>query len=98
MRKQWLKDPEATRAILEAERRVMLEAAPFDAERLETGLRAIAEGREVGFGKVIGPLRVALLGVQDSPGIFDVVLLLGRERSIERIDLALAELDRLASS
>lgn len=98
VRKQWLKDPEATRAILEAERRVMLEAAPFDAERLETGLRAIAEGREVGFGKVIGPLRVALLGVQDSPGIFDVVLLLGRERSIERIDLALAELDRLANS
>ena len=47
---------------------------------------------------MIGPLRVALLGVQDSPGIFDVLLLLGRERSIARIDAALAELDRTAMS
>jgi glutamyl-tRNA synthetase len=46
---------------------------------------------------VIGPLRVALLGVQDSPGIFDVILLLGRERSIQRIDAALAELEGLAA-
>jgi hypothetical protein len=47
---------------------------------------------------VIGPLRVGLLGVQDSPGIFDVILLLGRERAVDRIDAALAELARLTES
>jgi hypothetical protein len=36
--------------------------------------------------------------VQDSPGIFDVVLLLGRERAVQRIDAALSELDRFAES
>jgi hypothetical protein len=39
-----------------------------------------------------------LLGVQDSPGIFDVILLLGRDRAVERIDAALTELARLADS
>jgi glutamyl-tRNA synthetase len=96
VQKQWLKDPEAVREILLAEREFISGADAFDAESLEAGLRAIAESREVGFGKVIGPLRVALLGVQDSPGIFDVILLLGRDRSVERIAAALAELERLA--
>jgi len=96
--KHWLKDPDATREILVAERQVIAEADPFAAERLDAGLRDIAQRRETGFGKVIGPLRVALLGVQDSPGIFDVLLLLGRERSVARIDAALAELERLTAS
>jgi len=98
VQKHWLKDAQATREILEAERAIIMAADPFDSASLEAGLRGVAEKREVGFGKVIGPLRVALLGVQDSPGIFDVVLLLGRERAVERIDAALAELDRLADS
>jgi glutamyl-tRNA synthetase len=98
VQKQWLKDPEAAREILAAEREVISRADPFETESLEVGLRAVAESREVGFGKVIGPLRVALLGVQDSPGIFDVVLLLGRDRSVARIEAALAELERLADS
>jgi glutamyl-tRNA synthetase len=97
VQKHWLKEAEATREILAAERKVIAGADPFDAETLEAGLRAVAKSREVGFGKVIGPLRVALLGVQDSPGIFDVILLLGRERSIQRIDAALAELEGLAA-
>ena len=96
--KHWLKDPAATRDILVAEREVIAEADPFAAEVLDAGLRDIAHRRETGFGKVIGPLRVALLGVQDSPGIFDVLLLLGRERAVARIDAALAELERLAAS
>ena len=98
VQKHWLKDAQATREILEAERAIIMSADPLDSESLEAGLRGVAEKREVGFGKVIGPLRVALLGVQDSPGIFDVILLLGRERAVERIDAALAGLDRLADS
>jgi glutamyl-tRNA synthetase len=98
VQKHWRKDPEATREILTEEREVIASADPFDAAELEAGLRGVAARRDVGFGKVIGPLRVALLGVQDSPGIFDVILLLGRERALTRIDAALAELDLLEAS
>ncbi|MDP2470539.1 MAG: glutamate--tRNA ligase [Candidatus Palauibacterales bacterium] len=96
--KHWLKEPQAAREILSAERDALAAAEPFDAEALEGPLRAIADDRGLGFGKVIGPLRVALLGVQDSPGIFDVMTLLGRDRCIERIDRALSEIERIGAS
>jgi glutamyl-tRNA synthetase len=41
---------------------------------------------------VFQPLRVALTGLAASPGIFDVLLVLGRDRSLSRIDDALAYL------
>jgi glutamyl-tRNA synthetase len=56
---------------------------------MEDALRARAEERGVGAGKMFQPLRVALTGLTVSAGIFDVLALLGRERSLERIDDAL---------
>jgi hypothetical protein len=38
---------------------------------------------------------VALTGLSDSPGIFDVLGLLGRDRTIERIDSAIERLDEM---
>jgi glutamyl-tRNA synthetase len=59
---------------------------------LEEALRALAE--RIGFGdkagKVFQPLRVALTGLAASPGIFDVLQMLGRERALARIDDAVA--------
>ncbi len=96
--KYWLRDPETTREVLTLERGILAGAEPFDTETLERELRVLATTRDVGFGKIIAPLRVALLGVQDSPGIFDVLLLLGRERSVERVEAALNELERLRAT
>jgi glutamyl-tRNA synthetase len=61
------------------------EGAEWTAAGLETALRALAEGMGVGAGKLIHPLRVALTGNMASPGIFDVLLLLGRERADQRM-------------
>jgi glutamyl-tRNA synthetase len=60
---------------------------------LEERLRATAEQLGVPAGKLIHPLRVALLGVAVGPGIFDVLAALGRELSLHRIDTAMAALD-----
>ena len=57
---------------------------------LEEALRGLAETEGLGAGKVMQPLRVALVGVAASPGMFDVLQLLGRDRSLARIDAALA--------
>jgi len=43
-------------------------------------------------GKLFQPLRVALTGLMASPGIFDVLLMLGRDRSLSRIDAAVGYL------
>ena len=55
-------------------------------------MRAAAAELDVGAGKVIHPLRVALTGNMASPGIFDVLVQLGRERSTERVNTALERL------
>ncbi|HEY7807469.1 MAG TPA: glutamate--tRNA ligase [Croceibacterium sp.] len=53
---------------------------------LEANLKAYAEGLGLGLGKLAQPLRAALTGQTTSPGIFDVLALLGREESLARID------------
>jgi len=52
---------------------------------LETTLKAMAEEHGLGLGKLAQPLRAALTGQSTSPGIFDVLVLLGKEESLARI-------------
>lgn len=58
-------------------------------QAIEEMLRKLAETRQVGLGKVAQPLRVALCGTTISLPIFDAVNMLGRERTLCRIDLTL---------
>jgi glutamyl-tRNA synthetase len=58
----------------------------WNAESVEAAIRATSEAAEVGLGKLAQPLRAALTGRTVSPGIFDVLLLLGREVSLARLD------------
>ena len=83
--KHWAKDPAAALQRLTAVRGLLADAE-WTAHALEEGLRGLAETSGVGAGKLIHPLRVALTGQMASPGIFDVLLVLGRARSLERID------------
>ena len=55
-------------------------------EALEATTKALAERLELGLGKLAQPMRAALTGTTTSPGIFDVLVLLGREESLARID------------
>lgn len=54
-------------------------------EPLEAALKAMAEELGLGLGKLAQPLRAALTGQTTSPGIFDVLVLLGRDESLARI-------------
>ena len=57
----------------------------WDTEELEGAVRQVAEEAGVKLGQVAQPLRAALTGRKTSPGIFDVLALLGREESLGRI-------------
>ncbi|MBR42928.1 MAG: glutamate--tRNA ligase [Gemmatimonadetes bacterium] len=67
--------------------------ADWTREELEVSLRDLASQMEVGAGKLIHPLRIALTGNMASPGIFDVLYLLGRERSLSRIEDAVERIN-----
>jgi glutamyl-tRNA synthetase len=60
---------------------------------LETSLKAFAEELGLGLGKLAQPMRAALTGTTTSPGIFDVLALLGREESLARLDAQAATVD-----
>ncbi|HEX4736774.1 MAG TPA: glutamate--tRNA ligase [Allosphingosinicella sp.] len=57
----------------------------WSAEATEAAVRGVAETAGVKLGQVAQPLRAALTGRATSPGIFDVLVLLGREESLARI-------------
>ena len=61
----------------------------FDAGPAETALRGVAEARGVKAGTIIHAARVALTGKTMSPGLFDVMALLGRARTHARIQAAI---------
>lgn len=58
---------------------------PFDVTTTEQALRALAELRGLSAGKLIHPLRLALTGRGASPPIFDVAVVLGKERTLQRL-------------
>ena len=65
----------------------------WTSEVLDDLLKSMAEQCCVGFGKVAQPLRVALSGTTISPSITDTLLLLGKDRTMTRIDRALSMVD-----
>jgi glutamyl-tRNA synthetase len=74
-----------TRGHLEALRDAFGTAQPFDAPTLEPTLRAVAEARGVKAATLIHATRVAVTGRAASPGLFEVLELIGRDRVLERI-------------
>ena len=84
---------EKAQAILDADARAVLKAllpefqalGEWTAASTEAVVRAHAERTGLKLGKVAQPLRAALTGRSTSPGVFDVLAVLGREESLGRI-------------
>ena len=89
----------AAAALLTAEARALLKSAherlaalaKWDAPSLEGAVRETADSSGVKLGKLAQPLRAALTGRTTSPGIFDVLVLLGRNESLARIEDQIVE-------
>ena len=58
---------------------------PWTAQSTEAAMRAFAEGHNLKLGAVAQPLRVALTGRTTSPGIFEVLSVLGRQECLARL-------------
>ncbi|MGH7443340.1 MAG: glutamate--tRNA ligase, partial [Longimicrobiales bacterium] len=85
--KHW-KDADATAVRLAAVHVAFAAVTTWSDGELEAALRAVAERLGVGAGKLIHPLRVALLGQGVSPGIFEVAVVLGHDQVLARLERA----------
>jgi glutamyl-tRNA synthetase len=77
--------PEGTAALLEAVSESVGTIDTFDAASIEAAVRGVADARGVKAATLIHAIRVALTGKTASPGLFDVMALLGRDRTRARL-------------
>ncbi|HET8813666.1 MAG TPA: glutamate--tRNA ligase [Solirubrobacterales bacterium] len=91
--KAWAKVmKEGTGPMLEAIADALERVELFEPEAIETALAPLLERFELKPGRLYQPVRVAITGTSVSPGIFESLAVLGRERSLERIRAAAARL------
>jgi glutamyl-tRNA synthetase len=70
-------------------RGVIQASSPFTADHLEENMKRFIEEKGLGFGKVMNPLRLLLVGAAMGPHLFDIMEILGREETLARIDKGL---------
>lgn len=64
----------------------------WDAESLHQAFETLIAEKQVGNGKVLAPLRLALTGMSFGPGAFDIAALIGKEETLARLEKAIQEL------
>jgi glutamyl-tRNA synthetase len=72
--------------VLDAAAAALTEVEPFDAVTIEQALRELAERLELKPREAFQPIRVAVTGSKVSPGLFESIELLGREKSLARLN------------
>ncbi len=83
VRKRWKGDvPELMRELKE----VLAETDPFDSGTLEEKVKQWIEEREAGMGKVLNALRLLLVGASKGPHLFDIMALLGKKETLQRME------------
>jgi glutamyl-tRNA synthetase len=85
-REKWLGSPEAREALLAARDALEELPEPWTTEGVEEVLRGVADRAGVKPKQLFQPIRVALTGTTVSPGIFETVVLLGRDETLARVD------------
>jgi len=58
----------------------------FTVENLQTNIKGWITDNEIGFGKVMMPLRLALVGALQGPDVFDIMYMIGKTETVKRIE------------
>ena len=88
-KKQW---KETTSPLMLEVLAVLSSIENFSSENVETILKEWITSKEIGFGKVMQPLRLSLVGALKGPHLFDIAAMIGKEATIQRIEYAIEKL------
>jgi glutamyl-tRNA synthetase len=89
IRKKW--KPE-TAGYLRDLKDVLAAVEPFESDNIETHFKQFLATRELGFGAVLLPFRIALTGAAGGPSMFDFAEFLGKNQTLDRLESAVAKL------
>ena len=85
-------DLETARNSLKKSAEVLENLNEWTAEKIEEALRTAVQSLEIKNGQLFWPLRVALSGLQYSPGVFEIPYVLGKDETLNRISIAISKL------
>ena len=71
---------------------VLLSIENFSSENTEKEVKEWISGKEIGFGKVMQPLRLSLVGKLAGPHLFDIIAMIGKEETIKRLENAIKKI------
>jgi glutamyl-tRNA synthetase len=71
---------------------ILKKVEPFTSHGQEEAIKKYIEKNELGFGKIMNPLRLAIVGAGKGPHLFDITEMIGREETVKRIETALHKL------
>ncbi len=77
--------PEILKHVVE----LLTEVDDFSAGKISSKIKDWITSQEMGFGKVMMPLRLSLVGEMKGPDVFEIISVLGKEETIRRIDNAI---------
>ncbi|WP_417236837.1 glutamate--tRNA ligase [Bizionia paragorgiae] len=64
----------------------------FEVETLQTEIKGWITSNAIGFGKIMMPLRLALVGALQGPDVFDIMYMIGKQETVKRIEKVIAML------
>lgn len=102
-RDDFVYDPKGVRKVFHAPgvvqllregRETLTRVEPFTVANTEAAYRKLIERRGISGGALIHPTRLALTGRTVGPGLFDIIALLGKKRTLERLDRAVSWIEK----
>ena len=83
---------EETAEIMQNVKNVIAEVEDFNQENLQEKVKGWITNEGIGFGKVMQPLRLSLVGEMKGPDLFHIMTSVGKEETLKRIDFAIEKL------
>lgn len=83
VKKAWKED---TPALMKELITVIQNTEEFTVENLQTEIKGWIKSKEIGFGKVMMPLRLALVGALQGPDVFDIIFMIGKDETVRRLE------------
>jgi len=72
--------------------RIISDITNFTSENVSNIVKTWIKSKEIGFGKIMMPLRIALVGSLQGPDLFDIAEIIGKEETIKRIESTIEKL------
>ncbi|GAA0714148.1 glutamate--tRNA ligase [Aquimarina litoralis] len=89
VKKAWKED---TASLMHELTRILSDISDFSSENVSNIVKSWIKSKEIGFGKIMMPLRISLVGSLQGPDLFDIMSIISKEETIKRIEATIERL------